>query len=172
MRESLHPTLHRLVVASLGGGLRGCVRDCVDSLTRSAPSLQLTGPTDPTAVDTFLSSFKPSRNNDSLGEFTWVRLRKDDDEGETAAAREERKDKLRRKGKRVLDGLADRLEEIRVRAPLARLVTVLGSRLTLTPLCTARRRRRPFERPETSARRPTVRHPLALVEPLLRFCAV
>jgi len=98
------------------------------SLTRSTPSSQLTGPTDQTAVDTFLSSFKPSRNNDSLGEFTWVRLRKDGDEGETVAAREERKDKLRRKGKRVLDGLADRLEEIRVRAPLSLDLARLSAR--------------------------------------------
>ena len=104
------------------------MRDRVDSLTLSAPSLQLTGPTDQTAVDTFLSSFKPSRNNDSLGEFTWVRLRKDGDEGETVAAREERKDKLRRKGKRVLDGLADRLEEIRVRSPLSLAWTRFSAR--------------------------------------------
>ncbi|GAA5846319.1 hypothetical protein JCM9279_001323 [Rhodotorula babjevae] len=87
-------------------------------VSQSAPTLHrlLTGPTDQAAVDTFLSSFKPSRNNDSLGEFTWVRLRRE--HGADDDALEERKDKLRRKGRRVLDKLTDRLEEIRSTAPV------------------------------------------------------
>ncbi|GAA5941954.1 hypothetical protein JCM3775_004296 [Rhodotorula graminis] len=78
----------------------------------------LTGPTDLAAVDTFLASFKPSRNNDSRGEFTWARRRRDGGEGDLADTLEERKDKLKRKSRRVLDELAERLEDIRRTAPV------------------------------------------------------